>query len=165
MTRAVRETLRVSTKAFVNEELGLAQRVEPLEEVIDDLCDEMKLRHVERLQKGGCTIVHGFVFNDLITNFERVSDHCSNIAVAINRSYRSCELIRSCRAYEKTQIKPEELDRRTLPNVNSVSMIRVSVLILTGSDAIIRRVAHTGGKGLYRYDALFVVIGNQIIMC
>ena len=83
MERAVRETLRVKVEAFVNGDLSLARRVEPLEEVVDDLCDELKLRHVDRLQKGQCTISHGFVFNDLITNFERVSDHCSNIAVAM----------------------------------------------------------------------------------
>ena len=57
--------------------------VEPLEEVIDDLCDKSKLRHIERLQTGDCTIAQGFVFNDLLTDFERVSDHCSNIAAAM----------------------------------------------------------------------------------
>ena len=57
--------------------------MEPLEEVIDGLCDEMKLHHVNRLQQGLCTLNQGFVFNDLLTNFERVADHCSNIAVAI----------------------------------------------------------------------------------
>ena len=83
ITDAVRETLRVTVEAFVNEDLLLAGQVEPLEEVIDDLCDEMKLHHVTRLQHGLCTIAHGFVFNDLIANFERISDQCSNIAVAM----------------------------------------------------------------------------------
>ena len=83
MTQAVGETIRVTVEAFVSEDLALAGQVEPLEEVVDDLCDELKLRHVDRLQKGQCTIAHGFVFNDLITNYERVSDHCSNIAVAM----------------------------------------------------------------------------------
>jgi len=83
MISAVKEILRLMTTAFVNGDLDMASRVEPLEEVIDELCDKMKLRHVERLQKGQCTITQGFVFNDLSTNFERVSDHCSNIAVAI----------------------------------------------------------------------------------
>mgnify|MGYP002581659178 CR=1 FL=1 len=54
-----------------------------LEELIDDLCDELKLHHVDRLQKGLCTLGQGFVFNDLLTNYERVADHCSNIAVAM----------------------------------------------------------------------------------
>ncbi len=83
MTKALKEILRMTTEAFVKQDVKLAMQVEPLEEVIDDLCDKMKLRHVERLQKGQCTITQGFVFNDLSTNFERVSDHCSNIAVAI----------------------------------------------------------------------------------
>ena len=64
-------------------DLELAGRVEPLEEIIDGLCDEMKLHHVDRLQKGVCTLNQGFVFNDLLTNYERVADHCSNIAVAM----------------------------------------------------------------------------------
>ena len=83
MIQAIREILRVTTEAFVKSDPELAKKVEPLEEVIDELCDKMKLRHVERLQRGQCTIAQGFVFNDLSTNFERVSDHCSNIAVAI----------------------------------------------------------------------------------
>ena len=57
--------------------------MEPLEELIDILCDELKSHHVERLQKGECTLHHGFVFNDLLTNYERIADHCSNIAVAM----------------------------------------------------------------------------------
>ncbi|MDO4815132.1 MAG: Na/Pi cotransporter family protein [Bacillota bacterium] len=80
---AVTEVVNLAVKAFVGNDLALAYRVEPLEELIDDLCDEMKLHHIERLQKGKCTLNHGFVFNDLLTNFERVSDHCSNIAVAM----------------------------------------------------------------------------------
>ena len=52
-------------------------------ERIDILCDEMKLRHVDRLQNGVCSLGQGFVFNDLVTNLERVADHCSNIAVAV----------------------------------------------------------------------------------
>ena len=83
MTKAIKEILRLTTESFVKGDLKMAQRVEPLEEVIDELCDQMKLHHVERLQKGQCTISQGFVFNDLSTNFERVSAHCSNIAVAI----------------------------------------------------------------------------------
>ena len=69
--------------AFTGEDLAMAYRVEPLEERIDVLCDEMKLNHVERLQKGLCALNQGFVFNDLITNFERVADHCSNIVIAM----------------------------------------------------------------------------------
>ena len=83
LSDALREILQLSVDAFVEEELELAYRVEPLEERIDILCDEMKLNHVDRLQEGVCSLNQGFVFNDLITNFERVADHCSNIAIAI----------------------------------------------------------------------------------
>ena len=57
--------------------------MEPLEELVDGLCDEMKSHHIDRLQQGACTLHQGFVFNDLLTNFERVADHCSNIALAV----------------------------------------------------------------------------------
>ena len=80
---AVTEILAISIEAFTSGNLQLAARVEPLEEIIDGLCDEMKSHHVERLQQGMCTLNQGFVFNDLLTNYERVADHCSNIAVAV----------------------------------------------------------------------------------
>lgn len=80
---AVMEIVRLTTQAFTENDLSVATRVEPLEELIDNLCDELKLHHVDRLQKGQCTIQIGFVFNDLLTNYERISDHCSNIAVAM----------------------------------------------------------------------------------
>jgi len=80
---AVQEVVHNAVQAFLSDDLELAYAVEPLEEVIDNLCDEMKLHHVDRLQKGVCKLDQGFVFNDLLTNYERVADHCSNIAVAI----------------------------------------------------------------------------------
>lgn len=80
---AVTEILAISIEAFTSGNLQLAARVEPLEEIIDGLCDEMKSHHVDRLQQGMCTLNQGFVFNDLLTNYERVADHCSNIAVAV----------------------------------------------------------------------------------
>ena len=83
MVGAVSEIVHKATEAFVEGNREEADHVEPLEELIDDLCDELKSNHVERLQAGICTIDQGFVFNDLLTNFERVSDHCSNIAVAM----------------------------------------------------------------------------------
>lgn len=83
LTSAVEEILTISIEAFVNEDISEAYRVEPLEERIDVLCDEMKLRHVDRLQRGECSLAHGFIFNDLLTNFERVADHCSNLAIAL----------------------------------------------------------------------------------
>lgn len=80
---AVSEAIDIAVFAFENNDLEKAYRVEPLEELIDNLCDEMKLHHIDRLKSGKCTLSNGFVFNDLLTNLERVSDHCSNIAVAM----------------------------------------------------------------------------------
>jgi phosphate:Na+ symporter len=87
ITAAVREILDITMNAFSGEDIELAMKVEPLEEVIDDISDEMKLNHIERLQQGRCSINQGFVFNDLITDYERISDHCSNIAVALIEIY------------------------------------------------------------------------------
>ena len=78
---AVKETLDITIDSFLKDSEELASDVEPLEQVIDKLKKEMMERHVDRLQRGECTIQMGFVFSDLLTNFERVSDHCSNIAV------------------------------------------------------------------------------------
>ena len=83
LVAAVSEIVGTAVSAFVDNDIERAYRVEPLEELIDNLCDEMKMHHIDRLQKGICTLHHGFVFNDLLTNLERVSDHCSNIAVAM----------------------------------------------------------------------------------
>ncbi len=81
MSDALMEILNITIDSFINDDFELACQVEPLEQVIDKLKDELKERHVNRLQKGDCTIQLGFVFSDILTNFERVSDHCSNIAV------------------------------------------------------------------------------------
>ena len=83
ITSALNEILHITVRAFETEDPAAAKDVEPLEQRIDELIDEMKHRHVERLQNGECTILQGFVFNDLLTNFERISDHCSNVALAI----------------------------------------------------------------------------------
>lgn len=82
LLRALKEILSVTTRAFSQGDLLLAARVEPLEQVIDGLVADIKSNHIARLQKGHCTIEMGFVLSDLLTNCERVSDHCSNIAVA-----------------------------------------------------------------------------------
>ena len=77
---AVEEILVITTDAFLHDDLTKAAEVEPLEQVIDEIRDKIKLNHILRLQKSECTIEHGFVLSDLLTNYERVSDHCSNIA-------------------------------------------------------------------------------------
>lgn len=81
IVNAVSEILEMSINAFVNNDVNLAKNVEPLEDVIDQLRSDLKTRHIERLRNGKCTIELGFILQDLLTNFERVSDHCSNIAV------------------------------------------------------------------------------------
>ena len=83
LTDAIREILNITFQSFLNDDADTAARVEPLEQVIDRICLKMKERHATRLQKGKCTIGHGYVFNDLIADFERVSDHCSNIGIVI----------------------------------------------------------------------------------
>ena len=80
-TDAIKEILELTEKAFADDDIALAMQVEPLEQVIDDLLAEIKSRHISRLTGGKCTIELGFVLSDLLTNYERVSDHCSNIAV------------------------------------------------------------------------------------
>lgn len=80
---AVSEILDMSINAFIESDVNMAKNVEPLEDVIDQLRNELKTRHIERLRSGKCTIELGFILQDLLTNFERVSDHCSNIAVYI----------------------------------------------------------------------------------
>ena len=75
--------MAVSFEVFEKEDITKAAFVEPLEEVIDDLQAEVKKRHVKRLQKGKCTIEMGFVLSDVVTSYERVADHCSNIAVCL----------------------------------------------------------------------------------
>ena len=83
MIEAVTEILDKAIMSFVNMDIEMAKSVEPLEDVIDVLRADLKNRHVKRLRDGVCTIELGFILQDLLTNFERVSDHCSNIAVCL----------------------------------------------------------------------------------
>ncbi len=121
MTAAVDEIMALSLDAFIHNDLALAQQVEPLEQVIDDLKDQMRNHHILRLQKGSCNIETGFAWSDLLTNLERIGDHCSNIAgcvvdmnhhdMNIHENLRSARADRSFfdteyRAYsEKYQLK------------------------------------------------------------
>lgn len=83
LTLALSEILTNAVNAFAAGDLNLASRVEPLEQVIDVLIETVKVNHIERLQSGKCTIELGFVLSDILTNYERISDHCSNIAVCV----------------------------------------------------------------------------------
>lgn len=89
MIEAVREIVNNATMAFINNDLKLAAKVEPLEQVINRLRDKLKEAHIERLTRGECTIELGFVFSDLLTNLERVADHCSNIAIGVIETTRN----------------------------------------------------------------------------
>ena len=83
MAAAVREILDMAVEVFINNDVRLAAEVEPLEQVIDTMQNALKSKHVERLKRGECTTELGFVFSDITTNYERVADHCSNIAICI----------------------------------------------------------------------------------
>ena len=83
LTEAIKEIMNITFESFLNDDVEEAYRVEPLEQTIDKVCRRMRDKHTARLQRGKCTIGQGYVFNDLIADFERVSDHCSNIAIVI----------------------------------------------------------------------------------
>ncbi len=83
LTRAVTDILRTATEAYKTNDAALAVTVEPLEETIDQLSEEIRLRHIHRLQQGVCTIQMGFILSDLLTNYERIGDHCSNLAICV----------------------------------------------------------------------------------
>ncbi len=81
--KAIEEIADVTCDAFINNNLENIMDISPLEEIIDDLKDKLRVNHILRLQKGGCTVEAGFVWSDLLTDLERVSDHCANIANCI----------------------------------------------------------------------------------
>ena len=87
-TGAIKDIINTSVLVFQEEDLKLAAMIEPMEEVIDYLSVEVKKRHMKRLRKGKCTIEMGFILSDIVTNYERVSDHCSNIALSLYSSMR-----------------------------------------------------------------------------
>ncbi len=80
---AVVEIVTIAIDAFINNDLLLAEKIEPLDELIDYLCGELKLHHVQRLKNNACSLNSGFVFNDILNDYERIADHCSNVAVAM----------------------------------------------------------------------------------
>jgi len=106
LTAAIREILANTLTALHKDDLTLAGKVEPLEQVIDAMNKTIRARHIERLTRGNCTIELGFILNDILTNLERVSDHCSNLAVAIieiaNDSFDVHEYLNGVKASEGT---------------------------------------------------------------
>lgn len=106
---ALDEIISITLAAFVEDNLEKAREVEPLEEVIDDLTDLIKTRHISRLQSGKCTIEHGFVLNDMLISFERISDHCSNVAAALieleNYSFERHKYLRRLKSRDDRNFK------------------------------------------------------------
>ena len=83
LMQAVEEVLQITHQAYTQNDAVIAQRAEPIEQCVDDLVAAIKTRHIQRLQSGECSINLGFVLSDVLNNFERISDHCSNVAVAV----------------------------------------------------------------------------------
>lgn len=103
----IREIVDTSVQVFETEDSELAREIEPMEEVVDGLNDEIKKRHIKRLRKGKCTIELGFALSDITTNFERVADHCSNIAISLiqipDDAYSSHEYVETLERGEDSQ--------------------------------------------------------------
>ena len=99
ITSASLEVLDMAVSSLINEDLAVARNVEPLEQVVDRLKRKIKSNHISRLRQGDCTMELGFILSDLLTNYERVADHCSNIAVCLieiaNDSFETHEYLSS----------------------------------------------------------------------
>ena len=123
-SQAVRDIIERSFDSFLHDDVELAKTVEPLEACIDDINVNIKSRHIERLTTGQCTIELGFVLTDISTNFERVSDHCSNIAVyeiqVPKDEYDAHEYLQNVKHQEHAEFDREEMayeKRYRLPDI------------------------------------------------
>lgn len=107
ITAAVSEVLSLATTALVNDDLNIARCVEPLEQVIDNLRRKIKSGHISRLKQGNCTMELGFILSDLLSNYERIADHCSNIAVCFleiaNDSFETHEYLNQVKNSEGSE--------------------------------------------------------------
>ena len=107
MSSAVQEIITKATNAFIENDVAAAQTIEPLEQVIDNLKAELRARHTKRLQAGECTIENGMLFFDIINSFERIADHCSNLAVCIielsQGSYQTHRYLKSVKSQENAR--------------------------------------------------------------
>ena len=104
--KAVNEIMDITVRAYKEMDISEASKIEPLEQVIDMLVESIRQNHVARLQKGYCTIEKGFILADILNNYERISDHCSNIAVAVIEAdsdiYDPHEYLKKVRVEEKS---------------------------------------------------------------
>lgn len=110
LTGAISEIVEMTYQAFDKDDLDLAKDIEPLEEVVDRLVTKMKKNHIKRLQKGSCTVDLGYILSDVLNNFERMSDHCSNIGLSIIESklgenFDSHEYISNIRTMDNPEFK------------------------------------------------------------
>ena len=110
---AVEEVLGLTIRALTQNDLDAALRVEPLEDTIDILTERLKAQHVARLQSGQCTLSRGFVFNDCVNNFERVADHCSNIALIVLENQKTLDLETHSNVENLKKSHREEYEKRT----------------------------------------------------
>lgn len=103
MSRAVQEITEKAVRAFIDDDVNTAAEIEPLEQVINNLKEELRARHSKRLQDDECTIENGMLFFDIINSFERIADHCSNLAVCIielsNRSYQTHSYLKEIKSH------------------------------------------------------------------
>ena len=88
LERAVEDIVNMAYQVYDEQNVILAREIEPLEEIIDELCKELKYRHIQRLRNGECTIEMGFILSDVMTSLERVADHCSNIGVCVTQVHQ-----------------------------------------------------------------------------
>lgn len=107
ITLALRDIMSLTVDSFVTNDIGIAKKVEPLEQVIDKLIAKSKSNHISRLQAGNCTIELGFILSDLLNNYSRISDHCSNIAVALietsHSSFETHEYLNSVKSHQNSE--------------------------------------------------------------
>lgn len=122
--KAVKDIVSLTFSVFNNEDVKKANEVEPLEQVIDSLNSSLKNHHIERLQSGKCTIELGFILSDVMTDFERISDHCSNIAVCVSQihsgSFDTHEYLHALKKEEEFEAEYKELKKQyQLPDVKA----------------------------------------------
>lgn len=115
---AVCEIVDMTKTALINDDLVLARRVEPLEEIIDALTEDLKQRHINRIQKNVCSLEISFIFNDCINNLERVADHCSNIAISVIELHNDAPIeahdyLRSLKQGDSQQFKEYKSEYQT----------------------------------------------------
>ena len=114
--KAVKDIVSLTFSVFNNEDVKKANEVEPLEQVIDSLNSSLKNHHIERLQSGKCTIELGFILSDVMTDFERISDHCSNIAVCVSQihsgSFDTHEYLHALKKEEEFETEYKELKKQ-----------------------------------------------------